>query len=91
MRILLLPLLLFISCEPLPQRTVASYHGAEVEADQLLCSESSLKLVCENELEETKEFKKRCLDQNRSILVCDCDEYLCVTSKEEELIPVPET
>lgn len=82
MRILFLLIFLY-ACEQ-PRRVTASYQGAVFDGGNYSCSPTTYKLVCENELEETRNFKRSCLNQNKKILQCDCDEYLCVDSLKGE-------
>jgi len=84
MQLILLLLFTFISCETPPQRTISSYYGVEEETNQTSCNQQTLEIVCRNELAQTRQFKQRCLNQNKKIIQCDCDDYLCVDSQNLE-------
>jgi hypothetical protein len=81
MRAILILLFLFISCETPPRKVTSSYHGVESNAYQTNCSQQLLEVYCKEELDETKNFKSRCIGQKKKIVKCDCDEYLCIDQK----------
>ena len=72
-------LILIISCEDYPRRDLSSNDGNQYQTDSSYCAEAVQKGICDNENDqEIQDFKTRCMLENKKIINCNCEEYLCV-------------
>lgn len=86
----LLVIFFLAACEAPPQRTISSsYYGAETQNQPQACSQFEYEITCKSEFEATKRFKEKCREQNRKLLVCNCDHYECVDNSHVTNYPEP--
>ncbi len=79
MKLLLCVSFILVSCDAPPTRGISSsYYGTDVADHLNNCTPQTTELICRQELQETQDFKSRCLSQQKTLIQCACDQYLCV-------------